>query len=206
MEKDCLNITIGRNMENKPKALFIRIPKTGSTSIGAALNTPRGHLTLAYFQERNIHYDYSFAFVRNTYTRLVSWYRYHHDNEINGFREWVQDGCPTEWDDDWIAHWQDNNPLNQMLYIKNEQGNVDVDFIGFFENLKEDYLEVCNQLDIQNPPLLTKIIPKRPNSTKREKTQFSYNSREYYDIETRNKVDELFKEEINYFKFKFFKQ
>jgi len=79
-----------------------------------------------------------------------------------------------------------------------------VDFIGFFENIKEDYLEVCNQLNIENPPLLTKIIPKPFHKTKKQ-TTFSYNAREYYDIETKEKVDELFKEEINYFNFKFFK-
>ena len=57
-------------------------------------------------------------------------------------------------------------------------------------------------------PKLSKIIPKPFNWNKKrkpEKTQFSYNAREYYDIETKEKVDELFKEEINYFNFKFFK-
>lgn len=191
-------------MESKPKFLFIRIPKTGSTSIGNALNTPLGHHTLAHFQEKNIEYEYSFSFVRNTYTHLVSWYRFHHDYEINGFRKWIKAGCTTDWDDDWIASWQDNTPLNQMTYIKNKDGEIDIDFIGFFENIENDYLEACNQMDIETPPKLTKIIP-RPIFSNKRKTTFSYNAREYYDIETKEKVDELFKEEINYFNFKFFK-
>ena len=195
-------------MESKPKFLFIRIPKTGSTSIGKALNTPRGHQTLGYFQENDIEYDYSFAFVRNTYTRLVSWYRHEYDQEVSGFKEWIMNGCEVDWDDDWHASWQENNPMNQMNYITNKDGKVDIDFIGFFENIEHDYLEVCNQMDIISPPKLMKIIPRPFNLDKKreiKRTQFSYNAREYYDIETKEKVDELFKEEINYFKFKFFK-
>ena len=191
-------------MESKPKFLFIRIPKTGSTSIGTALKTPAGHHTLAHFQEKNIEYEYSFAFVRNTYTRLVSWYRHQYDHDIAGFRKWVMNGCEVDWDDDWIASWQNNNPMDQMVYIKNKDGEIDIDFIGFFENIKEDYLQACNQMDIKNPPVLSKIIPK-PFRKNQNKTTFSYNAREYYDIETKEKVDELFKEEINYFNFKFFK-
>ena len=190
-------------MNNRPRILFIRIPKTGSTSIGTALNTPDGHETLGYFQENDIEYDYSFAFVRNTYTRLVSWYRHEYGHDIEGFRKWVQRGCHVTWDADWIASWQDNNPMDQMLYIKNKEGKIDIDFIGFFENIKEDYLEVCNQLDINPPPQLTKIIP-RPFHKESNKTEFRYDAREYYDDETRKKVDELFKEEIDYFQFKFF--
>jgi hypothetical protein len=192
-------------MNNKPKVLFIRIPKTGSTSIRTALNIPNihGHQTLAFFQEHGIEYDYSFTFVRNTYTRLVSWYRHEYGYNIKGFRKWVQSGCTIDWDDDWIASWQDNNPMDQMLYIKNKEGEIDIDFIGFFENIKEDYLEVCNQLDMNPPPQLTKIIP-RPFHSQFNKTEFRYDAKEYYDDETRKKVDELFKEEIDYFKFKFF--
>ncbi len=192
-------------MNNKPRVLFIRIPKTGSTSIRTALNISdiHGHQTLAFFQEHDIEYDYSFAFVRNTYTRLVSWYRFHHGHEIDGFRKWIKAGCTTDWDDDWIASWQDNTPLNQMIYIKNKDGEIDIDFIGFFENINDDFLELCNQLNI-NPPQLTKIIPK-PSHEEFNKTEFRYDAKEYYDDETKEKVDELFKEEINYFNFKFFK-
>lgn len=189
-------------MENKIKLLFIKIPKTGSTSLRTAFNLPAGHHTLGLFEEVYADYDYSFTFVRNTYTRLVSWYRFHHDYSISGFREWVKSGCPTSWGDGWFASWQDNNPLDQMLYIKNKEGVVNIDFIGFFENIKEDYIELCNELDITEPPLLANIKPK----SKRALTSFSYDAKEFYDVETKKIVDSLFKEEIEYFKFKFFEQ
>jgi len=194
-------------MKNKPKFLFIQIPKTGSTSIRTILKTPSGHQTLAYWNEIKHPYDYSFAFVRNTYTRLVSWYRHEYNQDIKGFREWVQNGCKVEWGSDWIASWQENNPMNQMNYITDKDGNVVIDFIGFFENIQDDYLEVCNQLDIENPPKLIKIIPRPFNSKNRKDlktTSFSYNAKEYYDDKTKEMVDNLFSEEIEYFNFKFF--
>lgn len=193
-------------MENKIKLLFIKIPKTGTTSIRTVFNLPAGHHTLGLYQELNAEYDYSFTFVRNTYTRLVSWYRFHHDYEIDGFRKWIQNGCPVDWGGGWLASWQDSKPLDQMLYIKNKEGKVDVDFIGFFENIKEDYKLLCNELKIIEPPELTHIIPKRSNLPKNHKTTFSYNSKEFYDIRTKEMVDILFEEEIKYFKFKFFEQ
>jgi len=197
---------IGKNMESKIKVLFIKIPKTGSTSIRTALNLPAGHHTLGLYKEVDAKYDYSFTFVRNTYTRLVSWYRFHHDYEIDGFRKWVENGCPVSWGDGWFASFQDNKPLDQMLYIKNKEGNVDIDFIGFFENIKEDYLELCKELDVTEPPMLTHIIPKRSNLPKNHQTIFSYDAKEFYDDKTKQLVDILFNEEIEYFKFKFFEQ
>lgn len=189
-------------MGNRHKFLFIRIPKTGSTSIGEVLKTPKGHQTLAYFQERNINYSYSFAFVRNTYNRLVSWYRHEYGNGVTSFRKWVDDGCPVAWGNDWHADWQENNPMNQMSYIKNKDGNIGVDFIGRFENIENDYLQVCSNLGIDPPPKLPKIVPS-PFHKKKQNT-FTYNAFDYYDLETREKVDELFSEEIEYFNFKFF--
>ena len=196
-------------MENKINVLFIKIPKTGSTSIRKCLNLPPGHQTLAMFNEAGTTYDYSFTFVRNTYTRLVSWYRHEYNHNIDGFRKWVKGGCVVDWEDDWTASWQDNKPLNQMNYITDKNGNINIDFIGFFENINDDFLELCNQLDINPPPKLPHIIPKPFLETREvriEKTQFSYSAEMYYDMETKEIVDNLFKDEIEYFKFKFFEK
>ena len=200
---------IGRNMENKVNVLFIKIPKTGSTSIRKSLNLPPGHQTLAMFKEVGTTYDYSFTFVRNTYTRLVSWYRHEYNHNIEEFRQWVKAGCVVDWEDDWNASWQDNKPLNQMNYITDKSGNINIDFIGFFENINDDFLELCNELDINPPPKLAHIIPKPFLETREarvERTQFSYNAEMYYDMETKEIVDNLFKDEIEYFKFKFFEK
>ena len=183
------------------KALYVKIPKTATTTIKEALQiNTSGYPTYA---RTNPSKDvYSFTFVRNTYIRLVSWFRHHNGVDIHEFREWVKNDYPHFWKRDWVANWQENNPLNQMNWITNQEGDVVVDFIGKVSNIEEDFKELCEELDIKNPPKLQHIIPKAESKETRKQT--SYNPKDYYDEETRKKVEEDFKEEMEYFNFKFF--
>lgn len=184
------------------KVLHIAIPKTGSSSIKKAFNTPyESHKTLGYFIENGPTFDYSFTFVRNTYSHLVSWYRFHHSMDIQRFRKWVTSGFYVEWGTDWLASWQENDPLNQMTWIKDRDGNIVVDYIGRFEHLEEDYLDLCNQLGIKNPKELPRVIP-RP-IIKQHQSLNDSDYKKYYDLETRNIVEEKFREEIEFFNFQF---
>lgn len=184
------------------KVLHIAIPKTGSSSIKKVFNTPyESHRTLGYFIENNHEFDYSFTFVRNTYAHLVSWYRFHHSMEINGFRKWVKNGFHVEWGDDWLASWEENDPLNQMNWIKDKKGDVVVDYIGRFEHLEEDYLYLCKQLEIENPTPLPRVNP--PSNIQGHKNLNNLDYKQYYDDETKKMVDTKFKEEIEFFNFKF---
>ena len=67
---------------------------------------------------------------------------------------------------------------------------VIVDFIGRFERLYLDFDYVCSLLDIENRL-------QRTNSTKHE--HYSV----YYDVETREKVAKLFKEDIDFLGYRF---
>jgi len=185
------------------KALYVKIPKTATTTIKEALQiNTSGYPTYA---RTNPSKDvYSFTFVRNTYIRLVSWFRHHNGVDIHEFREWVKNDYPHFWKRDWVANWQENNPLNQMNWITNQEGDVVVDFIGKVSNIEEDFKELCEELDIKNPPKLQHIIPKAESKETRKQT--NYNPKDYYDEETRKKVERDFKEEIEYFDFKFFKE
>jgi len=184
------------------KVLHIAIPKTGSSSIKEVFNTPyQGHKTLGYFIENGPKFDYSFTFVRNTYSHLVSWYRFHHDMTVDGFRNWANKGFDVKWGRDWLASWENNDPLNQMTWIKDKQGNVVVDYIGRFENMEEDYLDLCNYLNIQNPKLLPYVNP-RPY-TENHKNVINDEYKKYYNQYTRLLVQERFREEIEFFNFEF---
>lgn len=184
------------------KVLHIAIPKTGSSSIKKVFNNPyQGHKTIGYFIENGPRFDYSFTFVRNTYSHLVSWYRFHHSMDIQEFRKWVKDGFAVDWGDDWMATWEENDPLNQMTWIKDKDGNVVVDYIGRFEHLEEDYLDLCNQLGIENPKKLPKIHPSPLIKDHESLNNSDY--KEYYDTETKNIVYNRFKEEIDFFNFEF---
>ena len=184
------------------KVLHIAIPKTGSSSIKKVFNTPyQSHKTIGYFIENGPIFDYSFTFVRNTYSHLVSWYRFHHSMDIQEFRKWVHNGFEVKWGRDWLASWEENDPLNQMTWIKDKDGNVIVDYIGRFENLEEDYLDLCNHLGIENPKKLPKINPR--TSIRNHQSLNNSDYKEYYDLETRNIVEEKFGEEIEFFNFEF---
>lgn len=184
------------------KSIYIKIPKTATTTIKRALNLENlnGYPT---YQKVNPPKDvYSFTFVRNTYKRLVSWFRHHNSVDIQKFREWVKNDYPHHWGNDWIAGGQENNPLNQMNWITDIDGNVSVNFIGKVGNIEEDYKQLCKELEIENPNPLPYLIP--TPEVEEAKKQKDFNSIDYYDEETRKKVEEDFKEEIEYFNFKFF--
>lgn len=180
--------------------VYIKIPKTATTTLKKALNiNTSGYPT---YQRVNPSEDtYTFTFVRNTYKRLVSWFRHHNGVDIEEFREWVKNDYPHTWKTDWIARGQENNPLNQMNWITDKDGNVAVDFIGTVGNIKEDFKLLCEELEIEEPEL-PHLIPKP--EAKETLKQKDFNPKDYYDEETRKKVEEDFKEEIEYFNFKFF--
>lgn len=117
---------------------------------------------------------FSFTFVRNPYSWLVSVYEIirqeteHRQHRIvvnmSGFREYVK----------WEAS---RGKRHQYKLLTSENGQVMVDFIGYFERLREDYDRVCRHLEL---PAVTAL----PHRHKRTPTDY----REYYDDQTREIV------------------
>jgi len=123
---------------------------------------------------------YSFAFVRNPFDWLVSWYfyvrqskgrhaEYQAANEID-FKDFVLDKinhkCPTQWD------------------FVSCDGELIVDYVGKLESLQSDFDEVCNHLGLAN-----------------EKVGFLNNSKRgdflnYYDEALIKSVEEYFKDDF----------
>lgn len=199
------------------RVLYVRISKTGSTSILEHLSKfPQnrfyhtGHLSYAKQRELNglnsftdlIYRPFSFAFVRNTYSRLVSFFIMYStysapgplfDGTPEGFKTWVKFNYYHDWTRFWLIDSMPNNPLDQMLWIKDKNGKVKVDFIGRFENLTYDFNKVCDKLKIPAPSQLSHL----------NVSQKQYDYRDYYDSATYEKVTLDFKEEIEYFNFQF---
>jgi hypothetical protein len=73
------------------KKVFIHIPRTGGTSVSLALNTldkalPEDfkHYDCRYYESKYDILEYQrFAVVRNPYTRLISYYNYHDNVDMN---------------------------------------------------------------------------------------------------------------------------
>lgn len=78
-----------------------------------------------------------------------------------------------------------HKPVSQTYFVKT------LDFIGRFENLKEDYAKVCKFLDVQPKNL--------PHLKKGNRKHY----KDYYSDETKALVTELYKDDIINFGYKF---
>jgi hypothetical protein len=179
--------------------IFIHINKTGGTSIGKALGLrEKQHLTVQEVRDRvgiqNWDSSYTIAFVRNPWDRVSSSYRYRlkvRKNNTNNieidFKSWVkkvfQERDPRYYDYPKML-------MPQTNWLKDELGDINIDFIGRFETIEEDFEALCKKLGVQlDLPHL--------NKTKQVPYQ------DYYDKETMEIVADYFSEDIETFGYSF---
>ena len=200
------------------KFVFVHIPKAAGTSIAQALRSLPGnnvhwlagtkHETLHEFhvnvgarlseEERRLGkspIDYfSFAFVRNPWSRMSSLYRYLSEKRpraeidaVSSFKEFLvqaRDGV------EWIRGLHSMRP--QVDYLCSPSGTVLIHFVGHFEFLKDDVDAVSMRLG--QPVLLGR------------KNESSNSSRDYrldYDEEMVEIVRALFREDCVRFGYDF---
>jgi len=128
------------------KVVFIRTPKTGSSSIAASL--PKGswkaHETLRYWLGQGVRVS-TFAFIRNPWERLYSWYRHEAYFRRTDFRDYVLSEALTEE----YVHGQFRMGIkiaDQYEWICHEDKYPTC--IGRFENLEEDYEAIVGYLNL----------------------------------------------------------
>ena len=131
--------------------IFISVPKTGTKSIHAALQTGRTWHHIPASETRaavdNWEAYFTFGFVRNPFDRLVSWYFFQKQDgshrlydAFESFEHWVKAGCPEHW-----TATGGPNPLLQYPFFMADD-TIIVDFIGRYERLEEDFWYVCQQI------------------------------------------------------------
>lgn len=197
-------------ISHKLKCIFIHIPKAAGSSMDKLLqhndpsatriiaDLPATHIAhkgkhcfatdLKEYLPDNIWRSYfKFAFVRNPFDRLVSWYHMCLQKPDEEYRQYIVQNT-TSFEDFIIK--SDNFPgrakmlsFNQVEYICDQKGNLLVDFIGYFENIDSDFNKVTSALGIKN-----------------EITCFNRsehkNYREYYSDKTINIVNERFHKDL----------
>ena len=209
-------------MKKKYKnALFIRVPKTASTSLVALFKSQkvvckaqnffksrqevplyfrtRAHLNVLEksqewfnLKENNI---FTFGFVRNPWDRAVS--------------GWKFGSYGMDWNMNFVDFCRNLKKLE--LYPKNKQASdglllhiceqhsfliceekkIKADFIGKFENLQEDFNIICDKIGIPQQQL--------PHKNKSKHKHYT----EYYDDETQAIVAEKYAKDIEYFGYEF---
>jgi len=147
------------------KCIYIHIPKAAGISINKALfdNYGGGHKTVRVYKRifgPAVYKEYfTFTFVRNPYSRLLSAYRF---LKNGGFSEtdrtWaIQNLSEYSSFDDFIKLWIDEESIWSLNHFKPQYSFVcdvsltpEVDFIGKVESIEEDFEKVCSILNIPN--------------------------------------------------------
>lgn len=202
------------------KFIFVHVPKNAGSSMTHLLKALPGdnnflvaktkHETLQEFDSRYEHQSleanreisteivnyFRFGFVRNPWSRMFSFYRYLKEmrprkeiDEINSFKDFL---VLSEAGEQWINGL--HSMRSQLDFFMDSSGSINIDFLGHFEYLVEDFALVSNSLMLPGGLSLQK---KNVSSSSRE------NYVEYFDNEMISIVQRRFSHEINLFGYEF---
>lgn len=227
--------------------IFIHVPKTAGQSIERHLletvgakyserhhyllkpnnDSDRGPPRLAHLRARDyVKYGYidpnkfekyfKFAFVRNPWARLVSAYQFLGINKKCSFNDWVLGNFPLPgFSSEWL------HVMPQSDYLHGSKGQLLVNFVGRFENLHNDYGEVCSKLNVEFSDLphvnrskrsfsiIFKNIIRYHYSTDFRNSRLSIKSNDkdywkyFYDVNTFDFVTSFYADDINNFDYRF---
>ena len=193
----------------KYKFIFLATEKTGCTSVSNALENindtkkiignlvPKDHNNYLYSKHtscsefQNNHPEFNdffiFAFVRNPWDRVVSWYNF--SMYLSNKENVEKDRNVTAKKFSSFIHEFEN------IWANKQQIQSDFtkccDFVGRYENLQNDFDIICDKIGISHQKLAHKNKTKNKHYT------------EYYDEETKSIVAEVFAKDIEYFNYKF---
>ena len=186
---------------HKKKIIFIHPSKCAGKSIehilfGFIKMQKSQHESIDKFKDKKFKEYFKFSIVRNPYDRFVSLYfdskdRIEKDKWKNkSFKDFVQYHYDFYKNNKKFIRTNAGNVLN-MVSIDNI---VAVDKILKFENLKEDYYNMLKELKIDGKKF------KLPHINKSRKSKhYSF----YYDAETKKIIKEMYKKDIEYFKYNY---
>lgn len=130
---------------------------------------------------------FKFAFVRNPWDRLVSWYAYLLKDTSHRRHRRVAAGTFEE-----FAHAELERPdRSQWWMIEDRAGAMGLDYVGRFERLAEDVAEICRRLRLP-----AAALPHENVSTRRP-------YQEYYSRELAAKAGARWAREIEAFDYRF---
>jgi Sulfotransferase family len=187
------------------KAIFVHVPKCAGDSISLTLfgNFSGSHTTLTeyiYFLDpQRVASYFKFAIVRNPWDRLVSAFHY---LKSGGWDEEDRDWFNSELGhfkdfDEFVRVWLNKDNIWKRVYLRpqyhfviEDHRKIEMDFIGLFENLEEDFRHITNRLGVE-------CTLSQTNKSKHK------DYKEYYDDETRKIVANVYDIDIELFGYNF---
>lgn len=185
--------------------IFVHIPKCAGTAIRESLGfRSGGHRTLLSYQTmlpaEVFERSFKFTFVRNPWDRVASAFFFLKNKDLKGNRKWERENISQYETLDafirgWITReniWTYSHFRPQYHFITLDGQTPAVDFIGFYENLAEDFAHIAKKLKIN-----TALRESNRNPKRERKFQDSYTD------ETRRLVAEAYAEDIALFGYTF---
>lgn len=187
------------------KCIYVHIPKTAGVAINQALydNLGWAHSTVREYKRIFGPYTYnkyySFTFVRNPYARLLSAFRFLRNGGFcENDRVWAERNI-SRYDsfNQFVAEWLNEQTIWSYHHFKPQYSFVcdislrpEVDFIGKYERINEDFSTVCNKLGIENRLTVR-------NSSEMDNSTWS----DVYSEPSFKKVSELYKHDFEIFNY-----
>jgi len=176
---------------------FIHIGKCGGTSIEHFLNIPKTHDSAAQriskIGIKRWEENFTFALVRNPYSRVVSYYKWYFRKYSSIYEEYpsLNDWIKVAFEDEYI-HYFRNYPLNKApcfdwVTIDNE---IVVKKITKLEELDMEWEQLCNDLSVKPDHLPVK------NKTSRHSSQ---DALKLLDAESKQIINNYFKKDFDTF-------
>lgn len=221
------------------KTLFIHIPKCAGTSIEKWLSNlgplrfrddpvepswtllsdcSRGHIKtmhLSYLDhvallDLDPDDTFSFAIIRNPFTKIFSHYLYMHERydgpegTVGKLEQYALAGTSASFGE-FITRLTERKDLwarfGQLDYLLNKQGEVGVDILLRFENLKEEFALVKKAIFLKKPLACIINVSRFITPLPVKNALKSYDYRSFYSKETSAQVKEIFRtdfERLNY--------
>ncbi len=180
------------------RAIFVHIPKCAGVSINQTIfgGLAGGHTTfeeyLSIFEPRCVNSYFKFTIVRNPWDRLVSAYFFLKKGGLSQEdRDWFNEELNSFADfDDFVKKWVNKQNIwkwhhfrPQYHYMLDKKGRIPLDFIGYFENLDQDFKYITNKIGIScDLPMNNKSKHK--------------NYQNYYSEETKEIIRKVYSKDI----------
>ncbi len=185
------------------KLIYIHIFKTAGVSIESFFEEPlynhnTGTKILGKIGQEKWDSYFKFTTVRNSWDRMLSFYfcRIAKGGQVPRIPQPIKCGSNHQSHMDNFEEWIERVSLDQPMVMQQSHWTIvnekmDMDFIAHFENLHEDFLHVCEQINIT-----PSTLPHLNKTTHRHYSQ-------YYTEKSKSIVAEVCKEDIETFEFTF---